>query len=63
MTIFAFETSRPDREHIVKEFNIEERNLSFFPTSTSVFDLLQLNPDLIIQDYEKRAFIKCKEIL
>lgn len=62
MTVFAFESSRENQSVILEEYNISNNELRFFPVSTSVFDLLQWNPDVIIQDYNKGHIIDCNRL-
>jgi hypothetical protein len=43
--------------------DLKDKNylISFFSKSDSAFDLLNLNPDMLIQDYFKNKVVRCFE--
>ncbi|HSZ24960.1 MAG TPA: hypothetical protein VK766_04545 [Cytophagaceae bacterium] len=42
----------------LKEYNYK---INFFSKSESAFDLLNFNPDILIQDYKTKKIVKCYE--
>lgn len=59
--VFIQEDNNAFQQQISEELKNENYLISFFSKSDSIFDLLNLNPDMIIQDYKKNKIVRCVE--
>lgn len=55
--VFIQEDDLEMQKKITQELNSYNYKISFFSKSDSTFDLLSLNPDILIQDYAKNKII------
>jgi DNA-binding response OmpR family regulator len=59
--VFIQEDNNALQQQISEELKNENYLISFFSKLDSIFDLLNLNPDIIIQDYKKNKILRCVE--
>ena len=59
LKVFIQEDDKNRQKKIAKELQQYDYQISFFPKSESAFDLLNFNPDILIQDYEKNKIVNC----
>ncbi|ABG57508.1 hypothetical protein [Cytophaga hutchinsonii] len=59
--VFVQEDDKKLQKQIVEELKDNNYLISFFSKSDSTFDLLNLNPDILIQDYKKNKIVRCFE--
>ncbi|MBC7451831.1 MAG: hypothetical protein H7259_10115 [Cytophagales bacterium] len=61
LKVIVMEDDRNNINTIAKELSNENYRLHFFSKDNSIFDLLEFNPDILIQDYFKNKVINCHE--
>lgn len=59
--VFIQEDDKKLQKKITEELKDNNYLISFFSKSDSTFDLLNLNPDILIQDYAKNKIVRCCE--
>jgi len=59
--IFIQEDDKVIQKEIKEDFKIGDYIITFFSKSDSIFDLLALHPDILIQDYKNNKSINCYE--
>lgn len=59
--VFVQEDDKTIQKQIVNDLKDKNYLISFFSKSDSTFDLLNLNPDILIQDYLKNKIVHCSE--
>lgn len=59
--VFIQEDNITLQKQIMDDLKDKNYLISFFSKSDSTFDLLNLNPDLLIQDYAKNKIVRCFE--
>ena len=59
--VFVQEDDKKLQKQIVEELKDNNYLISFFSKSDSTFDLLNLNPDILIQDYKQNKIVRCFE--
>lgn len=59
--VFVQEDDATLQKQIINDLKDKNYLISFFSKSDSTFDLLNLNPDLLIQDYFKNKVVRCFE--
>jgi len=59
--VFVQEDDTTLQKKIVEDLKDKNYLISFFSKSDSTFDLLNLNPDILIQDYFKNKIVRCSE--
>ncbi len=59
--VFVQEDDKKLQKQIIEELKDNNYLISFFSKSDSTFDLLNLNPDILIQDYKKNKIVRCFE--
>jgi DNA-binding response OmpR family regulator len=59
--VFIQEDDKKLQKKIKEELKDNNYLISFFSKSDSTFDLLNLNPDILIQDYTKNKIVRCFE--
>lgn len=57
--VFVQEDDKTVRQQIAEDLKESNYLISFFEKSDSMFDLLNLNPDILIQDYKKNKIVHC----
>lgn len=61
LKVFVQEDDVPLREKIEEDLKDQNYRIYFFSKDESVFDLIKLYPDIVIQDYEKNKVINLHE--
>ena len=59
--VFIQEDDRTLQNQITEELKDNNYIISFFSKSDSAFDLLNFNPDILIQDYKSNKIVRCHE--
>jgi hypothetical protein len=59
--VFVQEDDTSIQKQIIHDLKDKNYLISFFSKSDSAFDLLNLNPDMLIQDYLKNKIVRCCE--
>ena len=59
--VFIQEDDKKIQNEIKKELSGADYIVTFFSKSDSIFDLLALHPDILIQDYKSNKSINCYE--
>ena len=59
--VFVQEDDKNIQKQIAEELKGNNYLISFFSKSDSTFDLLNLNPDILIQDYKNKKIVHCHE--
>jgi DNA-binding response OmpR family regulator len=59
---FVLEDDAHLKNEIELKMTSQGYNVIFFDKSTSIFDLLDLGPDIVICDYVNNVHINCKEL-
>ncbi len=59
--VFIQEDDKKIQKKISEELKDNNYLISFFSKSDSTFDLLNLNRDILIQDYAKNKIVRCFE--
>jgi hypothetical protein len=59
--VFVQEDDLEMQKKIAKELQPYNYRISFFSKSESTFDLLNFNPDILIQDYTKNKVVNYHE--
>lgn len=59
--VFVQEDDKEVQKIILEDYKYNNYRISFFSKSDSVFDLLNFNPDILIQDYLKNKIVNCLE--
>lgn len=59
--VFVQEDDKKLQKQITEDLKGNNYMISFFSKSDSAFDLLNLNPDILIQDYKKNKIVRCFE--
>jgi DNA-binding response OmpR family regulator len=57
--VFVQEDDKKMQKQIAEELKEQNYVINFFSKSDSAFDLLSLNPDILIQDYKTKKIVKC----
>jgi len=56
--VFVQEDDKKLQKQITEELKDNNYIISFFSKSDCTFDLLNLNPDILIQDYKKNKIVR-----
>ncbi len=59
LRVFIQEDDKTLQKKIAEEFKDYNCVLNFFSKSESAFELLTLNPDILIQDFTTQKAVKC----
>ena len=59
--VFVQEDDKEVQKIILEDYKDNNYKISFFSKSDSVFDLLNFNPDILVQDYLKNKIVNCLE--
>jgi DNA-binding response OmpR family regulator len=59
--VFVQEDNKEIQKRILDDYKDNNYRISFFSKSDSAFDLLNFNPDILIQDYLKNKIVNCFE--
>jgi hypothetical protein len=59
--VFILEDDRAMQKQIAEELKENNYAICFFPKSYSTFDLLNFNPDILIQDYKNNKVVHCHD--
>jgi len=59
LRVFVQEDDKSMQQQIAEELKDYNCIINFFPKSESAFDLLNFNPDILIQDYKTQKAVKC----
>jgi DNA-binding response OmpR family regulator len=59
--VFIQEDDKGMQQKIAEELKEKNYTISFFSKSDSAFDLLNFNPDILIQDYKSNKIVRCYE--
>ena len=59
--VFVQEEDLEIRNEIKEGILAKNYKLHFFPSDFSIFELLNFNPDIIIQDFKKNQIVNCLE--
>jgi hypothetical protein len=59
--VFIQEDDKAMQKKIAEELKPFNYVINFFSKSESAFDLLNFNPDILIQDYKTQKVVKCYE--
>jgi DNA-binding response OmpR family regulator len=59
--VFIQEDDKAMQLKIAEELKENNYVISFFSKSDSAFDLLNFNPDILIQDYGNKKIVHCHE--
>ena len=59
--VFVQEDNKEIQKRILDDYKDNNYRISFFSKSDSTFDLLNFNPDILIQDYLKNKIVNCFE--
>jgi hypothetical protein len=59
--VFIQEDDKTMQKKIAEELKEYNYIINFFSKSESAFDLLNFNPDILIQDYKTKKVVKCYE--
>jgi DNA-binding response OmpR family regulator len=59
--VFIQEDDKAMQLQIAEELKENNYIISFFSKSDSAFDLLNFNPDILIQDYRNKKIVHCHE--
>jgi hypothetical protein len=59
--VFVQEDDKNVQKQIAEELKGNNYIISFFSKSDCTFDLLNFNPDILIQDYKKNKIVHCHE--
>ncbi len=57
--VFIQEDDKSMQKQIAEELKEYNYKISFFSKSESAFDLLNFNPDILIQDYKSKKIVRC----
>ncbi len=57
--VFIQEDDKGLQKKIAEELKDNNYDISFFSKSESAFDLLNFNPDILIQDYKTNKIVHC----
>ncbi|HVD97549.1 MAG TPA: hypothetical protein VNB90_05035 [Cytophagaceae bacterium] len=57
--VFIQEDDKSMQKKIAEELKPYNYIINFFSKSESAFDLLNFNPDILIQDYKTQKVVKC----
>jgi PleD family two-component response regulator len=61
LRVFVMEDDKPSQLRIERDLKKHNYKIFFFSKDESVFELLKFNPDILIQDYNKKKILKCHE--
>jgi PleD family two-component response regulator len=61
LRVFIMEDDKPRQQKIERDLKKHNYKIFFFSKNESVFELLKFNPDILIQDYNKKKILKCHE--
>jgi DNA-binding response OmpR family regulator len=61
LKVFIQEDDEPLKEKIAEDLKDQNYRIYFFSKDESVFDLIKLYPDIVIQDYNKKKVINLHE--
>jgi hypothetical protein len=61
LKVFVQEDDQPLRAKIEEDLKSHNYRIYFFSKDDSVFDLMKLNPDIVIQDYIKNKVLNLHE--
>lgn len=59
--VFIQEDDKAMQKKIAEELKENNYVISFFSKLDSAFDLLNFNPDILIQDYKSNKIVRCYE--